>query len=122
VLAAATWTIAVAVLVGGLVREGLGDLLFFAIIWGGPAFLLAALLGYALGRSGRRAVAVAIAGCLGVVGLILWAYLASSPTDQCYDCGEILGRWMSPVLVMVLCANLLTWPLGALAGSWLRRR
>jgi len=60
VLAAATWTIAVAVLVGGLVREGLGDLLFFAIIWGGPAFLLAALLGYALGRSGRRAVAVAV--------------------------------------------------------------
>ena len=54
---------------------------------GGGAFVLAGVLGYIFGPSPRRMLAVAALGIPLVLGLFLWAWLGSSPTEACHDCG-----------------------------------
>jgi len=88
---------------------------------GGGAFMLAGALGYILGPSPHRMLVVAALGIPLVLGLFLWAWLESSPTEACHDCGQILGRWMSGVFVFYLLVNALTWAAGATIGWAVRR-
>jgi hypothetical protein len=39
---------------------------------------------------------IAVLGIPLVLGVFLWAWLESSRTEPCWECGEVLGRWMSP--------------------------
>jgi hypothetical protein len=61
------------------------------LIVGAGSFALAGGLAYSLGTSPRRMMAVATLGLAGAVGVFLWGYLASSSTEECWECGEILG-------------------------------
>ena len=88
---------------------------------GGGAFVLAGGIAYALGPSPRRMLAVAALGIALVAGLFSWAWLAASPTEACWECGQVLGRWMSGVFVFFLLVNAVTWISGALVGWALRR-
>lgn len=51
----------------------------------------------------------------------LWFWLEASPnSEDCWECGEFFGRWMSGALVFFLLVNIVTWAVGALAGWALR--
>jgi hypothetical protein len=57
-------------------------------------------------------IAVAALGIPLALGFFHLAWLDSSPTDACHDCGQILGRWMSGVFVFFLFVNAATWMAG----------
>jgi len=100
------------------------NLLFVAgLFMGGGAFLLAGGLSYALGASSRRTTVAAALGCAAVVvAVVLWSYLANSSPESCDDCGEILGLWVSKIILFVaLPLNLVGWVTGTLLGWGLRR-
>jgi hypothetical protein len=67
-------------------------------------FLLGAVLGVVFGRGRWRFGALVALGVLLGFLFVLSAYLAappsSSPSDGCSDCGEYLGRWWEPGLVV----------------------
>jgi hypothetical protein len=88
---------------------------------GGGASALAGGIAYALGPSPRRMLAIAALGIPLVAGLFFWAWLAASPTEACWECGQLLGRWMSGVLVFYLLVNAVAWISGAVVGWALRR-
>jgi hypothetical protein len=92
------------------------------LIVGVGSFALAGSLSYALGASPTRMIAVAGLGLAAAIGVFLWGYLESSSAEECWECGEILGRWMSPVFVFFfLPLNFLGWLGGALLGWAIRR-
>ena len=64
-------------------------------------------------------VAVGLAAIAGFF-LLSWGDSASTPGD-CWECGEILGRWMNGVFVFFLLVNAVTWPAGAVVGWAIRR-
>jgi hypothetical protein len=89
---------------------------------GTPGLVLGTALSYAFGKSLGRAVAVALLGVV-VVGLVFaWAYVSTSPDEDCHECAEVLGRSMSPIFAFgFLPANLVTWWIGTVLGAYLRR-
>lgn len=98
----------------------MADALVAAVFFGGAGLVLGFLAGRFVAR-GRYVMALAV---LAAVGFLLWQYLAA-PTDAapegCSDCGEYLGRWWEPGLVLiVLFFNLLAWSVGASAGRAMR--
>jgi hypothetical protein len=95
--------------------------LLLLLLLGPGAFAIAGVLAYSLGPSPRRMFVVAGLGIPLVLGVFLWAWLESSPTEACHDCSEFWGRWMSPVLVFYLIVNAITWIVGALVGWAIRR-
>ena len=95
---------------------------FAALAFLGPgAFLLASGLAYLLGPSPRWMIAIALVGIPLALGIFLWAWLESSPTEACHDCGQILGRWMSGVFVFFLLVNAAAWATGAVVGWAVRQ-
>jgi type II secretory pathway pseudopilin PulG len=107
-------------------REGsvspLVELIEGLVVVGVASFSLAGGLSYALGASPRRMVAVAAVGLAGAIGVFLWGYMESSSTEDCWECGQILGRWMSPIFVFFfLPLNFLGWLTGTLVGWAIRR-
>jgi hypothetical protein len=108
-------------------REGMDtllNLLFLAgLFMGGGGFLLAGGLSYALGPSSWRMVAVLAVGWVAIaVAVVLWSSLAASSSESCDDCGEILGLWVSKIILFIaLPLNVVGWGAGTLLGWGLRR-
>jgi hypothetical protein len=98
----------------------------FTAIWlGGPA-LVGGLLGIGTRFSWRRVRLLMVAGLVLVLGFVLVVYLRS-PIDYahdrngCSDCGEYLGRWWEPGLVVFLAVvGYILWNLGVVSGVMLR--
>jgi hypothetical protein len=88
----------------------------------GPgSFAVGCGLGYALGRSPGRMFLVAGLGVAIMLALFVWAWVESSPTEACWECGEVFGRWMSPMFVFALVLNSATWVAGAVVGWAIRQ-
>ena len=98
------------------------DLVIGVLFLGGGAFVIAGVVAYAAGPSLRRTAVVALAGVPLAAVLFVLVWQDASPTEACHDCGEILGRWMSPVIVFYLLVNVITWISGALLGWGIRTR
>lgn len=98
------------------------DLAIGLLFLGGGAFLIAGVVAYAAGPSFRRAATIALAGIPIAAGLFFLVWSGASPTESCHDCGQILGRWMSPVIVFYLFVNVITWVSGAVLGWAIRSR
>jgi hypothetical protein len=98
------------------------DLVIGLSVLGGGAFVIAGIAAYAAGGSFRRAAAIALAGIPIAVGLFFLVWSEASPTDACHDCSQILGRWMSGVIVFYLLVNVITWTAGAILGWAIRTR
>jgi hypothetical protein len=102
--------------------QTLNDLAIGLSLLGGGAFVIAGAAAYAAGRSFRRAAAIALAGIPIAAGLFLVVWSGASPTEACHDCDQILGRWMSGVIVFYLLVNVTTWVAGAILGWAIRSR
>jgi hypothetical protein len=98
------------------------DLVIGLSVLGGGAFVIAGAIAYAAGPSFRRAAVIALAGIPIAAGLFLLVWTDASPTESCHDCGQILGRWMSPVIVFYLFVNVITWVAGSVLGWAIRSR
>ena len=97
------------------------ELLLGLLVLGPGALVIGGTLAYALGPSPRRMLVVAGLGIPLLLALFLWAWLESSPTEDFWECGEILGHWMSPYFVFYLLVNAAAWVTGAVIGWAVRR-
>jgi hypothetical protein len=102
-------------------NHAMPEALFGFLVFGGGALVLGGGIAYALGPSPRRMLGTVALGILAALGLFLWVWLESSPTEACWECGQILGRWMSPLISVFLVWNVLVWTGAALAGWAIRR-
>lgn len=98
----------------------------FTVVWfGGPA-LAGMLLALVARFSWRRAYIPLVLGVVLAVVFVLVVYLRA-PVDYahdrsgCSDCGEYLGRWWEPGLVVfVVFVAYVCWSLGVFGGLVLR--
>jgi hypothetical protein len=99
------------------------DTAIFVLVFGGAAFLLSFGAACAFGASSRRVIAVLVVGCAAVTALlVLWATSVGATTVDCDDCGEVLGVWVSKVVLFaILPVNLVAWIAGTALGWALRR-
>jgi hypothetical protein len=102
--------------------QSLVDLFIGLSVLGGGAFVIAGVLAYGAGPSFRRTAVIALAGIPIAAGLFFLVWVDASPTEPCHDCGQILGRWMSGVIVFYLFVNVITWVAGAILGWAIRSR
>jgi uncharacterized membrane protein len=94
----------------------------FTAIWlGGPA-VAGALLAFGTRVGWKRAWILFVLGVVLALGLVIVVYLRA-PIDYahdrsgCSDCGEYLGRWWEPDLVVfVVLVGYVFWSLGVLVG------
>lgn len=103
--------------------RSLVDVVIFILMLGGGAFLLSIAASYAVSTSSKRVIAVLFVGCAAVtVTLVLWAASVDPTTVDCDDCGEVLGVWVSKIVLFVLLPiNLIGWFSGTALGRALRR-
>ena len=95
------------------------------LLAGGAAFVVALVIGFALGTTnGRLGLILALGVALAIVLFVAAAVSAPSERpERCSDCTEWLGGWWEPGLVIALLViNLITWTLGATIASFVRRR
>lgn len=101
------------------------SLLIGVSLFGLPGLVGGVLVGIAFRPTRGAQVALGGVGLALAVALFVAAYLrapSGGPPEGCSDCGEYLGRWWEPwVVVTLLLANLVGWLAGMFAGTMVRQ-
>jgi hypothetical protein len=90
----------------------------YLLIGGGP-LVAGIVFGAIFASNARRVFVLAVVGLVLLVALLAGIVL-TAPADEpedCWECGEVFGRWLQPVIFFWALFNFLAWTMGILVGG-----
>ena len=98
----------------------MNPVLFIFLFLGPAALLLGGGLALTFGSTASRVARLCGLGLVVVLAVLVVAVAASPTTQNCSDCSEMFGRWVSDALYVLAFGNVVVWAIGVVAGTLMR--
>jgi hypothetical protein len=95
--------------------------LFVFLFLGPAALLLGGGLALAFGSTASRVARLCGLGVLVVLAVLVVAVAEAPTTQNCSDCSEMFGRWVSDALFVLAFGNVVLWTIAVVGGTVMRR-
>jgi uncharacterized membrane protein YedE/YeeE len=94
--------------------------LFVFLFLGPAALLLGGGLGLMFGSTASRLARLCGLGVVVVLAVLVVAVAESPTTQNCSDCSEMFGRWVSDALFVLAFGNVVVWAIAVVGGTVMR--